>query len=96
MQIYWMLWAGALAVVMALATWMEYNAIARRIDGANGFVLLMAGITGALSLPVGGAVAWYVAGFASAVKVVLVTGAGLGAVFALALFALDAYAKRRR
>lgn len=95
MQIYWTLWAGALAVVMATATWMEYNAIARRINGANGFVLLMAGIACAISLPLGGAIAWYHLGFAPALKMVLVTGAGLGTAFCLALYALDAYGKRQ-
>lgn len=95
MQIYWALWAGVLAVVMATATWMEYNAILRRINGANGFVLLMAGIACAASLPLGGAIAWYYLGFAPALKVTLVTGAGLGTVFCLALYWLDGYAKRR-
>jgi len=95
MQIYWALWAGLLAMVMAAAAWMEYNAILRRIDGANGFVLLMAGVACAASLPLGGAVAWYFAGFASALKVVLLTGAGLAAAFGLALHQLDGYAKRR-
>lgn len=95
MQTLWALWVAALAVIMAVATWTEYNAILRRIDGANGLVLLVAGVAGALSLPLGGAVAWYLAGFADALKVVLVTGAGLGTAFCLSLYGLDAYAKRQ-
>lgn len=95
MLIYWTLWAGVLAVVMATATWMEYNAILRRINGANGFVLLMAGIACAASLPLGGAIAWYYLGFTPALKVTLVTAAGLGAAFCLALYGLSAYAGRR-
>ncbi|MET1115980.1 MAG: hypothetical protein ABWY08_13650 [Comamonas sp.] len=95
MQIYWALWAGVLAVAMAAATWIEYNGIVRRIDGANGFILLMVGITCAMSLPLGGAVAWYFADFATAAKVVLITGAGLGAAFWLSLHWLGARARQR-
>lgn len=95
MQIYWALWAGVLAALIAAATWIEYNGIVRRIDGANGFILLMIGIACAMTLPLGGAVAWYFAGFATAARVVLITGAGLGAAFWLALRWLDARAKRR-
>lgn len=95
MQTLWALWVAALAVIMALATWMEYNALLRRIDGANGLVLLTAGVAGVLSLPVGGAVAWYFAGLAAALKMVLITGAGLGTTFGLSLYGLDAYAKRQ-
>lgn len=95
MQIYWVLWAVGLAMVMAAATWVEYNAIVRRIDGANGFVLLMVGITCAMSLPLGGAVAWYFVDFAAAMKVVLFTGAGLAAAFWLALRWLGARARQR-
>lgn len=94
MQIYWALWAGVLAVAMAAATWIEYNGIVRRIDGANGFILLMVGITCAMSLPLGGAVAWFYEGFAAAAKVVLLTGAGLGGAFWLSLHWLGARAKR--
>ncbi|MNV72824.1 hypothetical protein D3C71_1659390 [compost metagenome] len=50
MQVYRALWPGLLAMVMAVATWMEYNAILRRIDGAKGFVLLMAGLAAAFGL----------------------------------------------
>lgn len=96
MQIYWALWAGALAVVLAAATWIEYNGIVRRIDGANGFILLMVGIACAMSLPLGGAVAWYLAGFAAAAKVVLITGAGLAAAFLLSLRWLGARARQGR
>lgn len=96
MQIFWTLWGSALAVIMAAATWMEYNALRDRIDGANGLVFLVAGVVGAMSLPLGGAVVWYLADFATAAKVVLVTGLGLGAVFWLLLNALNSYAQRRR
>ena len=96
MQIYWALWAGALAVFMAAATWIEYNGIVRRIDGANGFILLMVGIGCAMSVPLGGAIAWYYAGFMAAAEVVLITGVGLGAAFWASLHWLDARAKQRR
>lgn len=96
MQIFWTLWGCALAVIMATATWMEYHAIRARIDGANGLTFLVAGVVSAMSLPLGGAIAWYLADFATAAKVVLVTGLGLGAAFWLLLNALNTYAQRRR
>lgn len=96
MQIFWTLWGCALAVVMAAASWIEYNALRDRIDGANGLILLVAGVVSAMSLPLGGAIAWYLTDFSTAVKVTLVTGLGLGAAFWLSLNALNNYAQRRR
>lgn len=95
MHIFWVIWCVVLTVILTVATWMEYNAIRQRINGANGLVLLVAGVVCLLSLPVGGAVVWYLAGWAQAVQVVLVTGGCAGLFFYAALHALNAYAKRR-
>ncbi|AWI54010.1 hypothetical protein DEH84_11670 [Aquabacterium olei] len=96
MNTFWMLWAGTLALILSVATWMEYSAIHQRINGANGLTLLVAGIVSALSLPVGGAIAWYLGGFAAAAKMTLATGAGVATVFYGALRWLDSQAKQPR
>lgn len=36
MNTFWLLWAGTLALILSVATWMEYGAIRQRINGANG------------------------------------------------------------
>ena len=51
---------------------MERSAIRQRINGANGLVFLVAGVLGLLSVPVGGAVTWYLGGLGTA----LVAGLG--------------------
>ena len=86
----------ALAVILATATCIEYNALRQRIDSANGLVLLMAGVVSAMSLPVGGAIFWHAEGFAQALKVVLLMRVGAGLVFLVSLYALNEYDKSRR
>jgi hypothetical protein len=95
MNTFWLLWAGILALILSVATWMEYGAIRQRINGANGLTILMAGVVSALSLPVGGAIAWYLGGFAMAAKMTLATGAGVATVFYGALRWLDRQAKQQ-
>ena len=55
----------------------------------------LAGVVSALSLPVGGAIAWYLGGFAVAAKMTLATGAGVATVFYGALRWLDRQAKQQ-
>ena len=72
-------WAVLVLGLIGGAAAMERSAIRQRINGANGLVFLVAGVLGLLSVPVGGAVTWYLGGLgtalvAMAVALVLVMG----------------------
>lgn len=95
MQIFLALWITALVMAMAMATWMEYSAIRDRINGANGLIILVAGIVSAVSLPIGGAILWLLGDFSQALRWTLGTGLGVAAAYYGALTALSAYARRR-
>lgn len=86
-------WLAAIALLQLLAAAIEYNAIRQRVNGANGLFLFTAGVLSLASLPVGGAVIWYLSGWRSALLGVGVAGGGAALLFWALLQALDRRAR---
>lgn len=61
-------WAGSLVAVFCLAAWGERSALRSNIGGANGFVILMLGVLGLMTLPVGFGLLCYFSDWARAVR----------------------------
>lgn len=62
------IWAGVVAAVFCLAAYLEWIAIRDRVNGANGLIFLVSGFAGLASAPIGFALLWMEADFATALR----------------------------
>lgn len=86
-------WMALVALVQVTAAAMEYGAIRNQVNGANGLILFMAGVLSLASLPVGGAIVWFLEGWRVALTGVVLVGCGAALLFYGLLKALDRYAR---
>lgn len=86
-------WPSAVAILQLCAAAVEYNAIRQQVNGSNGLFLFTAGVLSLASLPLGGAVVWYLEGWRAALLGVVLVGIGAAALFYCLLKALDRLAR---
>lgn len=86
-------WLAAVALLQLVAAAIEYNAIRQRVNGANGLFLFTAGVLSLASLPLGGALLWYLAGWRAALLGMAVAGGAAALLFWGLLQALDRCAR---
>lgn len=89
MQVFWMIWGGAVVGILLLASWIEINGARNGFLGANGIFLFASGYLTVFSSPILFVVTWIWSSFLTAL-LVWVTGAIVyAALFALMLQVID-------
>lgn len=88
-----LVWLIAVILLQLLAAIVEYNAIRHEVNGANGLILFVAGVLSLGSLPVGGAIIWYLEDWRSALTCVAAVGTGAAILFWGLVKALDSRAR---
>lgn len=90
-----LVWVAALALLFGLAAAMEWSAIRHRVNGANGLTILVAGVLGLASMPLGFGGLWWFAGLGRAALITAAAAVIGGALWWGLVNALDRAAKKQ-
>lgn len=95
-MIFTTIWIVLVVTVFGLAAYMEWDAIRKRISGANGLIFLVAGCAGIATVPFGFVLIWLEADFHMAWQHTLAMVVGGTVLWKQLLAWLDRTAKARR